>query len=123
MAVNYKLTIGGVIRLPDYVSIPENGAGWSEYLDWVALGNAPEAADVIPPDAIEPTRLGAKQWLIDNPTTQQLFTLTIPELETEINTLVDVLFPLATAGNRTKTKKLWMALAVSVRFLVKRELS
>jgi hypothetical protein len=44
---------------------------------------------------------GAKQWFIDKPAAQQLFTLSIPDLETENNTLVDALFPSATAAHRT----------------------
>lgn len=50
MAVNYKLIEGGVVKLPDYASIAENGAGWQEYVDWVALGNTALPADVPTPE-------------------------------------------------------------------------
>lgn len=123
----YKLIAGfdGILRLNDNggnTTIPVGGSGWAEYQAWLAE-NTPEAADPIPPDEIGPMQQGAKAWFVANPATQQLFTLTIPELETEINTLIDALFPAATAQNRTKAKKFWMALAVSVRVLVKREFS
>lgn len=123
----YKLTLGTtILRLTDNASIPadEHNADYQGYLAWIALGNTPEPADPPPaPDIVEMARTGARQWFTDNPATMQLFTLAIPDLETEINTLVDALFPAATAGNRAKTKKFWMALAVSIRFLVKQALN
>lgn len=65
---------------------------------------------------------GARQWFIDNPNGKLLFTLSIPDLSAEIAALVDALFPVATASNRTKLKLLLMGIAVSVRVLVRREL-
>lgn len=97
---------------------------YEAYLAWVALGNTPEGADAPgPPSENVTAQAGALQWFADNPVTRQLFTLSIAELETEINTLIDAALPLATVGNRTKIKKLLTALSISVRLLVKRELS
>ena len=121
----YKLMRDDLIKnLTTGAIFPEEPGNrdYDEYLLWVAAGNTPEPADPDPgPPPGEIAGSGAKQWFIDNPATQQLFTLTIPELETEINTLVDALFPAATAQNRTKTKKFWMSLAVTIRVLVRRE--
>lgn len=117
----YKLATGGVIH-PSGFFIPENtgNSHWQDYLAWVALGNTPLPADPPPPlhEGII-AQNGVKQWFLDNPATQQIFTLSIPDLETEINTLVDAIIPLATAGNRTKTKKLLMVFALHARIYAK----
>lgn len=75
------------------------------------------------PMPVVAARSGARQWFVDNPVTLGLFTSTIPVLEAEISSLVDALFPAATAGNRTKLKKLLTAIVVSLRVLVRRELT
>lgn len=64
---------------------------------------------------------GALAWFEANPAAMALFDLSVADLETEINSLVDVLLPLATVPNRTKQKRLLTGLAIAVRVLVKRE--
>lgn len=55
-------------------------------------------------------------YLAANPGAKAIFTLTSAALETEINTVVDVLFSGKLAADRTKVKRLWM-----VQTLVARE--
>ena len=61
-------------------------------------------------------------WFNTNPNTKILFTNSIASLETEINTLVDVLFPSASAANKTKLKKMLTAYAVAIRISVVEDL-
>lgn len=118
----YKLVIGGVVRLPDYASIPENGADWAQYLAWVALGNTPEAADPpTPPNPAEVAQTGVKAWFDGHPSAALLVNLSIADLDTEIDNLVDALFPLASVANRNK-EKLWRkTVSHAIRALAKRE--
>lgn len=122
MAVNYKIIEGGVIKLPDYASIAENGAGWAEYLTWVSLGNTPLPADPPPPPSLaEVAQVGVKAWFDSHPSAALLFNLSIPDLDTEIDNLVDALFPLASVTNRNK-EKLWRkTVSHAIRALAKRE--
>lgn len=125
----YNLSNVALPVLPTYVQLKwfENGDveiinATEELQDAIktAIYNAAGVAlDPIPAVA---AKSAANQWFADNPNGKLLFTLSIPDLSTEIATLVDALFPAATAGNRTKLKLLLMAIAVSVRVLVKREL-
>lgn len=62
---------------------------------------------------------GALAWFEANPATKQIFTLSIADLETEINTLVDAVIPLATAANRTRVKKLFMVWSLHTRIYAK----
>jgi len=52
------LTEGGVLRLSDNASIPENieNRDWRKYLAWVEDGNTPEAAAVAPEPTYEDLR-------------------------------------------------------------------
>jgi hypothetical protein len=116
----YKLTNGGVIH-PSGFFIPNNtlNADWQEYQVWLE-DNDPLPADPPPPlHEGEIAQGGTKQWFIDNPQTQQIFTLSIANLETEISTLVDALFPSASVANKTKTKKLWMVWSLHARIYAK----
>lgn len=123
----YKLTLTNVILDTEKgLDFPADAGNrhYQEYLAFLEAGGVPDPADPPPPpDEAQTARTGARQWLIDNPATAQIFTLSIPELETEIGTLIDLSFPSLAVANRTKWKKLVMALAVSVRVLMKRELN
>lgn len=118
-----KLTPNNGYIVNNSISVPPDPGNslYQEVQAWIAAGNTPEAADAPIDDPGDVARTGARQWFTDNPNGKLLFTLTIAELSAEIASLVDALFPAATAPNRTKLKLLLMAMAVSVRLLVKRE--
>lgn len=61
---------------------------------------------------------GAKQWYLDNPNAALLFTLTITQLEAEIDALDFSSMP---AGTANKLKLLLKTLSISVRVLARRE--
>lgn len=119
----------GVLRLSDGANIPNDplNTDWLEYQAWLAAGGIPQPADELTAEElaleaeVNQAPISARNWFVANPQAQQLFTLSLVDLQTEIYTRVDLLFPAATAGNRTFMKLLLMALAVCVRVLVKRE--
>lgn len=51
MANDYKIIVGGVLRISDGASIPNDPANrdWREYRDWLARGNTPLPVDPEPP--------------------------------------------------------------------------
>lgn len=126
---DYKLTAGGGIIFLGRLSIPADPANrhYVEFLAWLALGNTPDPADVptaeqlAAEEAVRQAPIGAKAWFESHPNAKLLFSLSIADLEIEINSLADALLPLATAPNRTRLKLLLMAISVTIRILVKRE--
>lgn len=125
MMARYKLTLTNVILDTEKgLDFPADAGNrhYQEYLAFLEAGGVPDPADPPPPpDEAQTARTGARQWLIDNPATAQIFTLSIPELETEITTHVAALFPNATAQVRAKEVKLRMAQLVAIRAMVKRD--
>ena len=103
-------------------TIPAGGTGWAEYQAWLALGNEPLEADPPPPpDEADVAKVGVKAWFESHPNAALLFNLSITDLDTEIDSICDALFPLASAANKNKMK-LWMkTVSHSVRALSKRE--
>lgn len=64
---------------------------------------------------------GAKAWFVAHPNAALLFNLSIADLDTEVDDLVEDLFPLASAANKNRMK-LWMkTVSHSIRALAKRE--
>ncbi|MCP4083179.1 MAG: hypothetical protein GY743_23400 [Planctomycetaceae bacterium] len=61
---------------------------------------------------------GAKQWLVDNPNAKLLFTLSIAELEAEINGLDLTDLPTPTAN---RLKLMLKTLSIAVRVFARRE--
>lgn len=136
---SYSLVAGGTVYRHADVVITNNG---NNYL-WGVPGLptegdlytilAPMEADLLAAaiaagaqsnalEAEEPVALaGARGWFRANPNAKLLFTLSIPDLQTEIYSLVDTSFPSMTAGNRNRWKLLLMAIAVTIRILVKKQ--
>lgn len=111
---NYILGVGGLPLNGNLQPILDANAA-QLWIDAVANNFLATDADLSLADGIN--------WFNDNPATKQLFTLSLTDLETvQINPLVDALFPSASAANRTKTKKLWMALSVVARINVLKNL-
>lgn len=64
---------------------------------------------------------GALAWFVAHPNAALLFNLSIAALDAEIDSLVDALFPAASAANKNRMK-LWMkTVSHSIRALAKRE--
>ncbi len=125
--MNYKLIIGfdGISRLNDdggNTVIPVGGTGWAEYQAWLVLGNTPLEADPPePPSEADVAKVGVKAWFVAHPSAALLFNLSITDLDTDIDSICDALFPLSTVANRNKMK-LWMkTVSHSIRALAKRE--
>lgn len=119
----YKLVAGGVIK-DGLLAIPanEDNADWRSYLEWAALGNTAEAADPLPPPTeAQISQTGAKAWFDSHPNAALLFNLSIVDLDAEIDSLVNDLFPIASAANKNRLK-LWMkTVSHAIRALAKRE--
>lgn len=122
----YKLYDQGVVSGGTF--IPENAGGkWQDYLAWVALGNTADPADqptveqVAEEAAIADAPITTRAWFAANPSAKLIWSMSVVDLATEIDTLVDALFPSATAANRTKLKLLLKGITLAVRVLVKRE--
>lgn len=109
---SYLLGVGGLPLTGDLQAILDAREG--------ELWTSAEAMGRAVPSGTQ-MQSGARAWFAANSGALALFDLSISELETEINNLVDALLPLATAANRTKQKRLLTGLAIAVRVLVKRE--
>lgn len=121
--MSYKLAEGGVIHpggffIPDYL----DNSDWRIYQEWLTAGGVPEeAAPAPPPTEAETAHGGVLAWFESHPNAALLFNLNITALDTEIDSTVDALFPLASAANKNRMK-LWMkTVSHSVRALSKRE--
>lgn len=73
-------------------------------------------------EEIRQAPLTARQWLVDNPQAKQIFSLSVADLNSQVAALIDASFPLLTAGQRATWKLLMMAILLTVRVMVKREL-
>lgn len=71
--------------------------------------------------AIADAPISARAWFAANPNAKLIWSMTVPELVTEISNLVDNIVPLASAANRTKLKLLLTGVTLAVRIFVKRE--
>lgn len=120
----YKLIDGGVILLATGATIPEDqtNADWQEYLAWVALGNTPTPADALPgPTAGDVAQGGVKAWFLAHSNAALLFNLSIADLDIEIDSMADALFPAASNANKNRFKLWAKTVSHSVRALSKRE--
>lgn len=79
-------------------------------------------ANGILPTAKEKAIAEAKVWFKANPNTKQIYTLPVDQLEAQVGTLVDALFPGIAAGTRNQEKKVRMAQLMAVRVAVRGEL-
>jgi len=123
----YKLIEGGVISGGAMIPADPTNRHYQDYLTWVALGNTADPADVPTAEqlaeeqAIKDAPIGARAWFDANPNAKLIWSMSVTDLAAEIVTLVDALFPSATAGNRTKLKLLLTGITLAVRILVKKE--
>lgn len=83
--------------------------------------NRPTAEQLAQEAAVRDAPITARQWFNDNPNAKLIWSMTVAEVVAEIDSLIDALFPSATAGNRTKLKLLLKGITLAVRVLVKRE--
>lgn len=83
--------------------------------------NTPTPEQLAKEAAIADAPLSARAWFQANPNAKLIFSMSVAEIVAEIANLVDVLFPGATAGNRTKLKLLLTSITLVVRIWVKRE--
>lgn len=121
----YKLrNIPGVIRLADGAILFEDitNRDWQEYQVFLNGGGVSEPADPPPPPGpADVAQTGAKAWFVSHPNAALLFNLSIVDLDGEIDSLVNDLFPTASAANKNRLK-LWMkTVSHSIRALAKRE--
>ena len=93
------------------------GIDVQEVADYIAARDLRDQQEQSATDA----ETGARAWYAGSPNASLLFTLSIPELEAEISTLIDQILPLATAGQRAKLKLLLTTYGVAIRVLAKRE--
>lgn len=110
----YQLVRGNtlaVIRLEDRVTIPfdPRNVNYNEYLDWLALGNAPLPADPAPVPAADD--LDAQAAGLDA-LVSQVANMTIPQ----IAAFIDSTFPTLTAPQR----KTLFVFGVTSHFVAKR---
>jgi hypothetical protein len=115
-AANIYITDGASTYMSNVGAIPLDG-DLQTILDgmeaelWttaVAEGRLPT-----PKEAAKADRL---VYLAANPGSKQIFTLSLADVQTQVDALVDGLVPLATAANRTKLKRV-----LTVGILVNRE--
>jgi len=122
--MTYKLTDDGVIH-PDGYFIPDvaGNSDWGIYLAWLALGNVPDPADPPPPPTEnEVARAGVRAWYEAHPSAALLVNLSIEDLDAEIDTLCDALFPPPIPVASKNKMKLWMkTISHGIRALSKRE--
>lgn len=83
--------------------------------------NTPTPEQLAKEAAIADAPLTARAWFQANPNAKLIFSMSVTEVVAEIASLVDALFPSATAGNRLKLKLLLTSITLVVRIWVKRE--
>lgn len=86
-----------------------------------SAANTPTLEETARLEAIREAPNNARTWFEAHSNARAIFSLSVVDLEAEIGSLVDALFPSATAGNRTRLKLLLTALTLAVRVMVKRE--
>lgn len=131
--MSYKLltsVLGDSIKNLDtgeVIPVAPGNVHYEEFLAWVAGGGVPEAADPpAPPSANVVAQTTAKAWFVSHPNAALLFNLSIVDLDAEIDSLVDALFPALSvppisAANKNRLK-LWMkTVSHTIRALAKRE--
>lgn len=77
------------------------------------------AAEEAKEAAIADAPITARAWFVANPNAKLIWSMTVAEVVAEVAALIDVSFPGATAGTRTKWKLLITAMVLVVRIRVK----
>lgn len=94
---------------------------WAAWEAGQPARDAAKAAIVTQAMAVETAHGGALAWFESHPNAALLFNLSVVTLDAEIDSLVNDLFPIASAANKNRMK-LWMkTVSHAVRALSKRE--